>query len=287
VAIEPADLSLKEPPQREADWGDVAESLPKQLVGSTVSALANLARMKATESAVQREEAVMPAAADPSGWGALVKPKAVTRQVEKLAADRTAIADAVASANQAKDYLVDETPADMTTGQKAVSSLVSSAPPTALGIATGILTRNPAAAMAIAGGGGSAIQAGSTYGEALEHGADHRQASIASTIDAAIEGLDALPVGVALKPGSSFLKRLPKTMLTESGHRGRAAAPAGPARDGDGKPGADPGRGVGEREGGDAGRRRRWRGLRWRRRCGEQGARDRPRPQGPCGCRAR
>lgn len=112
------------------------------------------------------------------------------------------------------------TPKDMNTAEQAVWSFVQSAPPTALGLAVGILTRNPALAMTIAGGGGSAMQFGQTYLEATAKGASHDVAGRAATIDGIIEGLDALPLGVALKPGSKFLTRLASTMGAEGGTEG-------------------------------------------------------------------
>lgn len=218
-AMRPQESAAEAPAAPTADWGDVARSLPGQFVAGTRSAAANLRRMAAEESVTQREEALSPARADPSGWGALVKARAVARQGERLESDRAALSGAEADAAQARRDMGLVTPEDMTIAQEALSSLAQSSGPTLLGLAAGILTRNVPLAFAIAGGGGAASQAGSTYGEARdEHGATHREASVAAAIDAVLEGGgEMLPLGYALKPGTPVFKRIFGTLAREAG----------------------------------------------------------------------
>ncbi|MBX9905503.1 MAG: hypothetical protein K2Y31_14210 [Burkholderiales bacterium] len=142
-----------------------------------------------------------------------------------LADDETAASKAARDADSAMVDLKLVTPQNMNLAQEAVSSLAQSAPPTALGIAAGILTRNPALAMTIAGGGGGAIQAGSTYGEARAKGASHRLSSTAATIDAILEGVgEALPLRIAMKRGSPIAARIYGTIITSAGQEAATQA---------------------------------------------------------------
>lgn len=147
-----------------------------------------------------------------------VLPGALDRQRELLGKDEAAIKAAERDASIARTDLLAVTPPNMDTAQQAVWSLAQSAPPTLAGVAVGILTRNPALAMAIAGGGGSAFQAGSTYGEAREKGASHRMSATAATIDGILEGVgEALPLAIALKHGSPVANRIFGTIVAEAG----------------------------------------------------------------------
>jgi len=106
----------------------------------------------------------------------------------------------------------------MNVPQKVVFSLAASAPPTMIGFALGIITRNPLLAMAVAGGGGSAFQAGMTYGEVRDKGFSHDVAREAAIWDGILEGVgEALPLHLALKPGTKFFRRLWTTMVAEGG----------------------------------------------------------------------
>lgn len=201
-------------------WGDVVRSLPAQFVAGTRGAVANLRRMGAEEDIAQRAMAVAPAEGEtPAGAvTGRAAPGALARQQVALERDRAKLAVAEQDAARAKADAELVTPQDMTTTQKAVSSLAQSAAPTLAGIGVGIMTRNPWLAMSIAGGGGGAMQGGSTYGEAREKGAGHRQASIAATIDTVLESAgEALPLGIALKAGTPVFKRIFGTMVAEVG----------------------------------------------------------------------
>ena len=225
VQLAPVELQVQEPPQREAPWtGEVGTGvLPsiRPAAGEVLRSAFNNLRRMANEESIQQREEVINSTPLPGPEGAPQLPhivrRALERQQAKLEEERAARPAIVQDAEAARQDLAAVTPPDMTTGQKAVFGLGTSAPTTIAGLA---LTRNPAAAMTIAGGGGVTVQAGSTYGEALEKGASHRNASLAATIDGLIEGLDALPIGIALKPGSAFMKRVGKTSLAESATEG-------------------------------------------------------------------
>lgn len=206
--------NLLEPPG--AAWGDVLRSVVPGAGAQIRSAIANLRRMSNQES-IEQSRMVLEPQAMPGGASLphMVR-RGIERQQARLEKNLAARPEIEADASAAMQDLATATPKDMSTGQQAVFSAGSSAPTTLAGLAAGIATRSPAVGMAIAGGGGSTIQAGSTYGEAREKGASHRMASLAAAGDAAIEGLDALPVGVALKRGSVFAKRVLKTAVAES-----------------------------------------------------------------------
>lgn len=217
--------------EQQAPWtgeGGVIESLPAQMVAGTRSAVANLRRMMSEESAAQRRLAVAGPTMGETPAGAVTgraAPGAIERQTRLLAEDETAISAAVRDAEIAMGDLRLVTPRNMNLAQEAVSSLAQSAPPTALGIAAGILTRNPALAMTIAGGGGGVVQAGSTYGEARSKGAPHRLSSTAATIDAILEGVgEALPLRIAIKRGSPIAARIYGTMAAEAGQEAATQA---------------------------------------------------------------
>ncbi len=208
--------------EQRAPWtgeGGVLESLPAQMVAGTRNAVANLKRMMAEESAAQRRSVGPAVGETPAGAvTGRAAPGSIERQRSLLVQDEAAVEAAAREAVQARSDLQLVTPHGMDVAQQAVSSLAQSAPPTALGIAVGILTRNPALAMTIAGGGGGAIQGGSTYGEARERGAPHRLSATAATIDAILEGVgEALPLRIALKLGSPIIARIVNTIAAESG----------------------------------------------------------------------
>jgi DNA repair protein RadC/GNAT superfamily N-acetyltransferase len=219
-----------------APWtgeGGVLEALPGMMVAGTRSAVAGVRRMAAEESAQQRREALgteqldsMTAGETPGGAvTGMVRRSAVDRQRAALKRDEAAAAAATVDVNVAQTDLLNITPRDMNTAQQAVSSLAQSAPPTLLGVAAGILTRNPGLAMSIAGGGGSAIQAGSTYNEARKEGASHRLSAMAATIDGILEGVgEALPLGIALKQGSPIANRIFGTIVAEAGQEAATQA---------------------------------------------------------------
>ena len=213
IAPDPNPPVIEETPT--AAWSDVMKAIIPGAGAQIRSAVNNLRRMANAESIAQREEATGPQTAPGGGTLPLVVQRGQERQRQRLAEEIAARAGLVEDATAAAKDLEAVTPKDMSTTQRAVFSAGTSAPTTLAAMAAGILTRNPALAMAIGGGGGSAIQAGSTYGEALDKGATHRQASVAGTIDGLIEGLDALPIGTALKAGSPFMVRVAKTLGTE------------------------------------------------------------------------
>lgn len=149
---------------------------------------------------------------------AIIRPRALERQQHLLTRDTADLQAAKTDAEFAADEQRRITPANMTTAQQAATSLVQSAPATALGLGAGILTRSPQLAMAIAGVGGAQFQAGSTYGEAIDKGASHRTASVAASIDAILEGAgEALPLGVAMKAGTPVVARMLHTVAAEAG----------------------------------------------------------------------
>jgi len=236
--LQPNAPAPEEPPEKpSASWGEVVESLPAQFVAGGRSAAANLRRMSAEESVTQNEAILrrMEAGEGMDGRPEGERPVRMTltrggqavldtgapaeRQAALLAAERAELSKAIAEAAQARSDVRLVTPKDQTVAQEALSSLAQSSGPTLLGLAAGILTRNVPLAMTIAGGGGAAQQAGATYGEARdEHGATHRQASLAALIDGALEGGgEMLPLGFALKPGTPIFKRIFGTMAREAG----------------------------------------------------------------------
>jgi hypothetical protein len=203
-----------EPPA--AEWGEVVRSLPAQFVAGGRSAIANLRRM-AAEGRVAERAAGLGLTQEAQRWGA-VEPDAVARQEQRIAEARASRERAEAEAAQAARDVRLVTPERMSIAQEALSSLAQSSGPTLIGLAAGILTRNIPVAIAIAGGGGAAQQAGATYGEARERGAPHLQASLAAAIDAVLEGAaEALPLGYALKPGTTIFKRIFGTIAREAG----------------------------------------------------------------------
>ncbi|MDP2620593.1 MAG: hypothetical protein Q8P46_10530, partial [Hyphomicrobiales bacterium] len=222
-----------------APWtgeGGVLTNASAGMVAAVKSAFANVRSMGVEEEIAQRREALgiqpQPAEVGMAGpptqaptvieqsnpLGYRIPKSAIQRQQRRLEESTAAGERVKAQIDQYKRETELVTPQNMDTAQQAVWSLVQSAPPTLLGIAVGILTRNPVAAMAIAGGGGGTFQAGSTYGEARDKGASHRLAGVAATIDAVLEGVgEALPLAIALRPGSPFLVRLANTMMAEGG----------------------------------------------------------------------
>lgn len=210
--------------ERRAPWtgeGGVLEAAPGGMVAGTRNAMANLRRMNAQEGVLQRSDVINnPSTGETRGGGVSgrVAPGALDRQERLLTQDRADLERARLDADRAAGDLKAITPHGMNLPQEAFFSAASSAPPTLAGIAAGILTRSPHLAMAIAGGGGSAMAAGSTYGEAMEKGAGHRMSAVAASIDAILEGVgEALPLGIALKRGSPIGARIYGTMLAEAG----------------------------------------------------------------------
>lgn len=199
-----------EPLTKSAEWSAVLKSLPAQLVGSAESVGANLTEMVGKNAIeffkgeIARLEKEGPGSADELEFNRRALAQAVARDPANAAA-----------AGKAREVLASVTPQDQTTIQKGVSSFVQSAPSTLAAIVTGVLTRSPQAAMAVGGAGGFVQQAGATYGEAIAKGAAHEVARQSSAIQGAIELFDAIPVGIALKPGSAFMKRLGRTMVAE------------------------------------------------------------------------
>jgi hypothetical protein len=185
MSVTDASDHLYEPPP--PAWSEVAKSIIPGAGAQIRSAVANLRRL-ANEDAIE----------------------AIAKRAE--------IDQDAAAAMQDMDAA---TPKDMSTVQQAAFSAGTSGIPTLAGVAAGILTRNPGIAMTLAGGGGAAMQAGSTYGEAREKGATHEVAAKAAGIDALLEGAgEALPLKFALKPGSAFAKRLAQTVVAEAGQEG-------------------------------------------------------------------
>jgi len=200
--------------EKEADWSEVIKSLPAQLVGGAESALANLKEMLGRNAvAFLKQEAELAAKGGEFDFAEFNK--------RAMAMAEKSVEKSAAGAKKSREILADVTPRDMTTAQQVVSSLAQSAGPTATGIAVGIATRSPVAAMAIAGGGGATLQAGFTYGTATEKGAGHEVARRASLIDGILEGVgEALPLRLALKPGTAAAKRVAQVITTEAGQEG-------------------------------------------------------------------
>lgn len=211
--------NLYEPPG--AGWGEVVRSIIPGAGAQIRNAVANLRRLSNEERIAGREMVLEPPS-DPSSvqevaYGPRLA-KARERQRTRLAQEIAARPEIDADAAAAMQDMAAVTPKDMSTAQQAVFSAGSSSPTTLAGLAAGILTRNPGLAMLIAGGGGSAVQGGATYGEAREKGAPHKQAATAAGIDAIAEGVgEALPLKFALAPGAAFGKRLISTITAEAG----------------------------------------------------------------------
>lgn len=214
-------------PVQAPSWGTVVKSLPEQFGTGLESATTHLRLMKARENFAQRELVDQAGfATTPAGAATgLVRQPAVTRQLNQQAEDfeQTQVLEKeAASASELKKIV---TPQGMTFGQQVVSSIAQSAAPTMAGLAVGIVTKNPALAMAIAGGGGGALQGGATYEEAGEKGATHRQAARAAGIDTILEGIgEAIPLGYALKEGTPIFRRLFGTMAAEAGQEAATQA---------------------------------------------------------------
>jgi hypothetical protein len=252
--VQPADMSLQEPPEREADWLEVLKASPAALVTGYRQAKVGVERMLNTgreenaqaelatgQSAIergdraraigQRRGSVFDAGQDPDSnldardLLARGTEPAAPLEPERQAELTAALGEATRRGEELQKRSAEvqkeielTTPEDMTTMQKAVISTVQSAPATLVGISVGILTKNPVLAMAIAGGGGAAQQAGQTYEEATQKGAGNRLSSIAATIDGFLEGVgEAIPLAAALKPGSRFMRRLFTTVGEEAG----------------------------------------------------------------------
>lgn len=201
---------------------------PAGMVAGMRNAVAELRRMWNEESRGQRQDVLDAPAGGETAGGAVsgrAAPGSKDRQTRLLAEDRVALEASERDAAVARKDLQAVTPPDMNTAQKAVWSLAQSAPPTLTGIAAGILTRSPALAMAIAGTGGAGVQAGATYGEAREKGASHRLSAFAATVDGLLEGVgEALPLRIALKPGSPIAARIFHTVLAEAGQESATQA---------------------------------------------------------------
>jgi hypothetical protein len=245
VQVQPADLTLQEPPQREADWLDVLKASPALMVTGGKGAYVGVRRIQEGDRAAElehelqtgespelraaRERAGAPSTAAITGRRpeqAIYSDRPADE--ERAAQIRPALAAATQRGEELKQWAAQiqketelVTPADMTTAQQALVSLVQSAPPTLLGISAGIVTGNPAIAMILAGGGGAAFQAGSTYNEARDKGATHELAAAAARIDGILEGVgESIPLAAALKPGSPFVRRLLTVMGEEAGQEG-------------------------------------------------------------------
>lgn len=196
-------------------WTDVAKAVPDVLAASGRATVETARELVANEAVAQREE-ITRSGTNPMGWN--VRPEAQERQRNLLEQDRAAAAEARGEGRAAREDVSAAAPAGMSIPQEAALSVVQSAVPTLAGIGVGILTRNPALAMAIAGGGGGAQGGVHTYGEATDKGAMHRQAARAATIDAVLEGVgEALPLKAALAPGQTFARRLFRTVAAEAG----------------------------------------------------------------------
>jgi predicted RNA methylase len=227
VAPPPAEMPARLRAQQEmgsaeAEWFSehgVLTNAPAGMVAAGKNAVANLGRMAYEEAAQARAD---PTARTASGFRRLLSPAEIEHSKASVVDAQRAGEEFKTWSEQTKKELELVTPKDeMSTMQQAVWSFIQSTPPTALGITVGIITRNPVAAMAIAGGGGSAFQAGATYGEASDKGAPHDLAARAAFIDGVLEGVgEAIPLRVALKPGSQFLKRLANTIGQEAGQEG-------------------------------------------------------------------
>ena len=203
-----------EPAKPTPSWEEVVKSLPMQLVAGTVSAGKNLQEMIIRDelSALSEAEQRAKPTTLPQRIAQRERSKLKIKEYEKM------LQSATPEAALAREILSEATPKNMTVMQQALSSLAQSAPSTLVGIAAGILTKNPVLAMTIAGGGGAAYQAGATYGEAIEKGAPHKVAALAAKIDGILEGGgEAIGLGYALKSGAPILKRIVSTIAVEAG----------------------------------------------------------------------
>lgn len=209
-------LAIKAPTPADAAVAAIAEGVAPQPTGPIAD---TLRVAQAATADKERRAALLTAGETPGGAvTGRVDPRALARQERLLVKDEAATAAAERDAARAREDMALVTPRGMNVPQQAVSSLAQSAPTTLAGIAAGILTRSPALAMALAGGGGAATQVGSTYGEAREKGATHRAAGVAATIDGILEGVgEALPLKVALAPGAPIMRRIINTIAAEAG----------------------------------------------------------------------
>lgn len=223
----PPGFQLDQPTNAPPAWKDVLRSLPEQAAAGMENALANIKVLNAREGFLQRQGLSAPGITETPGGAAtgIVQPSTIQRQhAAQVTATETEsrAEEQVASSNERMKAAA---PQNMTYGQQVVSSVAQSAAPTILGLGIGIVTRNPWLAMGVAGGGGAALQGGSTYGEAIEKGASHEEAARAAGIDAILEGVgEAIPLGYALKPTTPLFKRLFGTMAAEAGQEAATQA---------------------------------------------------------------
>jgi len=222
----PGDRAAQPEPGFWEGLGGAVRSVPAQFVGGAQRVAGHLQAMMGREAEAQLtpKGPLAPAVQDPStparitltrgGQPVLGEPD----PAQRIAAAREQAAAGVARAEQAERDLRAVTPQRVGTAGQAVISLGQSAAPTLTGIAAGVLTKNPQLAMLIAGGGGGLMQGAETYGEAFAKTGDHRRAGVAGAVDAVLEGAgEALPLGIALKPGTPIAARLFNTIAAEAG----------------------------------------------------------------------
>lgn len=163
------------------------------------------------------------------GTGGMGFDEAITRMDLPTEDLKAVLQDATAAGEKAKAWATQTqrelelvTPPNMSLPQKIVLYGAANSAPTLLGVGTGIVTRNPALAMAMMAGSGFQQQSGQTYLEALDHGASHDKAVGSAFRQGLVETLDVIPIGRALAnpvTRRSFTDFVKKTLET-AGYEG-------------------------------------------------------------------
>ena len=217
-------------PVKAPSWGTVVKSLPSQMLAGAGAANAQLSELSNFEMARQIGEApLQPGFAETPGGAAtgVAPPQNVARKQQQLESAQSALVDKASKTAEAEKKLQEATPENMTFWQKALSTAAQSSLPVLTALAAGPAA--PEVALATAGVGGMLMQGGSTFSEAkqayMKQGLDPiqagRKAAADSGIDAIFEGVgEALPLRIALKPGTKFFNRLWKTIIAEAGQEG-------------------------------------------------------------------
>ena len=204
-----ADLEARNP--QDAKWSAVVASLPARARASLGKSLADSQRLLGSyEAQLSNLEASLGTDFEKR------YPNNPNAQEMRRLRDEIAVLKMVSAQFQGDTQAA--TPKNETLPQKALGSLAESAFPTVAGLAVGAATRSPALAMILAGGGGGAMEASSTYGEAIDKGATPQVATRAGILNGILEGVgEAIPLGIALRPGSPLRARVWNVIGAEAG----------------------------------------------------------------------
>jgi hypothetical protein len=194
---------------REASFGESLASVPGRVVPAAKEAAINFQRMLVEPGLQSMQEGGMAEQAakypeSPAGQEYLKQ--------QNEAAGLKPLAEQAAA----------ETAAARPAGQEGfwggvVGSIAESAPSTIAGLGVAALTKSPALGLAVGLGGGGAMQAGATYGEAERLTGDARAAGRAAGFAGVTEGaLEMLPMKVMMRTGPKLLQRAAEVMGAEA-----------------------------------------------------------------------